>query len=139
MFQVNVLGTRAVLEAARAASVATTVVVTSCTTFGHAGDGVPNDGSRPYNIARLDSTYVWSRVQQEQVCLEAAARGQDVRIVAPTVIVGPGDEQGSAAIIDAFRRGRLPVVPPGGYNFIAIEDVVCRTVEQRTRDRRRQA
>jgi dihydroflavonol-4-reductase len=124
MFAVNVLGTDAVLRAARASGLGRAVVVTSCTTFGHAGDGVPNDGTRPQNISRLDSVYVWSRVQQEQVCLAAAAAGQDVVVAAPSAIVGPGDQKGTARTVEAFLRGRLRVVPPGGFNFIAIEDVV---------------
>lgn len=124
MFDINVRGTRVVLDAARHAGIERSVVVTSCTTFGHAGDGVPNDGSVPHNVNRLDSSYVWSRVQQELVALEAAASGHHVAIVAPTVIVGPGDQKGSSQAIDAFRRGRIPVVPPGGYSFIGIDDIV---------------
>lgn len=124
MFAVNVLGTHRTLTAAREAGVRRAVVVTSCLTFGFARGGRAVDGTEPAGILGLRSPYVLSRIQQEHAALDTARSDFRVTCVAPSAVVGAGDDKLFGPLVRA-SAGRWPLpVPRGGFNFITVGDVV---------------
>jgi len=66
-----------------------------------------------------------SRVQQELTALQAARPDFDVSIAGPSAVVGPGDDKFFGRLVRAVAQLPLPLVPRGGFNFIAINDVAA--------------
>jgi len=123
MFEVNVLGTHRTLCTARASGLRRAVVVTSCATFGIGADGEPVDGSEPVGVVGLRSPYLLSRIQQELAALETASDDFRVTCAGPSAVVGAGDNRFFGPLLRAVCRFPTPLVPRGGFNFIAVEDV----------------
>jgi len=125
IYRVNVEGTRRVLEAARQAGVKRVVFTSSASAVGIVRGRPSNeDDAFHEKIARFP--YGHSKWLAEEVAREAVKKGQDVVIVNPSVIVGPRDVNwGSGSIIKEVASRRVPGVPPGGVNYVAVEDVVA--------------
>ncbi|MDR6113328.1 MULTISPECIES: NAD(P)H-binding protein [unclassified Sphingomonas] len=97
----NIDGTRAMVEAARAAGIRRFVHVSSLS-------------AREPDL----STYGWSKRQAEDVVTDS---GLDWTIVRPSGIYGPGDME----MRDMFRAARLGLAlmpPPGKVSLVAVED-----------------
>jgi dihydroflavonol-4-reductase len=125
MFDVNVEGTRKVLQSAREAGVKRVVFTSSAAAVGIRADGQPADETDAFNLPPQDFPYGYSKVLAEAVCAEAVAGGQDVVIVNPVVVLGPGDlNMISGDFILQMKRfsWTLPV-PPGGVAVIDVRDV----------------
>lgn len=125
MFEANVEGTRRVLAAARKAGVRRVVFTSSGAAVGIRQDGQPADESVPFNLPPDRFPYGYSKVLAEQVVQEAVAAGQDVVIVNPVVVMGPGDLNmiSGTYITQVKKLGWLVPVPPGGIGVIDVRDV----------------
>ena len=88
--RVNVVGTRNVLEAARASGVARVVYTSTCATCGHVAGrpATEEDGPPAWELA---VPYKATKLEAERLVLAAARDGSDVVIVNPTTPVGEGD------------------------------------------------
>ncbi len=92
MFEVNVEGTRRVLQAAESAGVQRVIFTSSAAAIGLAPAAeTPSDENTPFNLPPEQFPYGYSKVLAEEIVQEAVARGQDVVTVNPVVIIGPGD------------------------------------------------
>lgn len=124
---VNVGGLRHALEAARQAG-ARCVYTSSFIALGPSGD-VPVDGSRPHPGPPFRNAYERTKAAADAVAREAAAAGQDVVVLYPGVIYGPGDmTEGNivARMIADHLNRRLPgLVGPGDrlWSYAFVEDV----------------
>ena len=109
---VNVEGTRQVFQAARDAGVRRGVLVTSMWTM-----------LRPDLAAT--SPYVASRMDSEAAALEVSGGKLETVILCPAFVAGARDRGPNlpGALILAAMRGRMPIVPAGGMNWIAATDV----------------
>ncbi|HUI10158.1 MAG TPA: NAD-dependent epimerase/dehydratase family protein, partial [Bacteroidota bacterium] len=87
-FDVNVTGTRSVLEAALRHGVRRVVVTSSVVTMGSAEGEAANE-STPRSAPAL-TPYEESKIAAEEAALEYARRGLQVVIVNPTRVFGPG-------------------------------------------------
>ncbi|HEX2905538.1 MAG TPA: NAD-dependent epimerase/dehydratase family protein [Phototrophicaceae bacterium] len=125
MFKANVDGTRLVLEAARAAGVRRVVFTSSAAAVGIRADGQPADETLPFNLPPERFPYGYSKVLAEQVVQEAVAAGQEVVIVNPTVVIGPGDLNmiSGSYITQVKRFGALVPITSGGISAIDVRDV----------------
>jgi dihydroflavonol-4-reductase len=126
--RVNVAGTRAVVEACLAEHVGRLVHFSSIHTYDPFPLDQPLDETRP-PISRHVSAYDRSKLLADQAVREAVERGLDAVLVAPTSVIGPHDYYPSLlgqAVIDIVR-GRLPMLVPGGYDFVDVRDL-CRGV-----------
>jgi len=124
MYNINVQGTRNVLEAALEAGVERIVYTSTVGCIGLWPDGRPADESTPFDEALLCNDYKRSKYQAEQVALELARQGAPLVIVNPSAPVGPNDIKPTPTgqIVLDFLRGQLPAYLDTGLNLIDVRD-----------------
>jgi dihydroflavonol-4-reductase len=126
IYQVNVEGTRRVVEAARLAGASRLVFTSSLAAMGVPPRGVLLDESSRFNQPPERFPYGHSKVLAEAVVREAVEAGLDAVIVNPAVVLGPRDvNQISGSLVVEAARGLLRFTAPGGVNFIAVQNVVA--------------
>ncbi len=124
LYRVNVGGTHNVLKAALGAGVKRVVITSSVAALGQPDWRKPASEGHQFNLRPSQFHYGNSKVLAEQVALQYAARGLEVVIVNPAVILGPRDVNlVSGGIILELRRHAIPVYPPGGVAVIDVADV----------------
>lgn len=122
IYQVNVEGTRIVMEACLRAGVPRVVHTSSVAAVGISSDG-PADETTPFDALSARFAYADSKRQAEEIVLEMVARGLPAVIVNPAVVIGAGDHYlNSSSMVAAYGKGGIPVVPPGG---ICVADVAA--------------
>ena len=132
MMRLHVDGTRAVMEAARAANVKRVVVASSSGTVAVSEEAEPiADESFPYATKLVGNwPYYLSKIYQEKLAFELGAKlGIEVVVVNPSLLLGPGDaRQSSTGDVARFLRREIPAVPTGGVNFVDVRDAAAATV-----------
>jgi farnesol dehydrogenase len=129
-FDLNVGGTRNVLEAARAAGADRIVLTSTIVTFGPTPPGVVGDEGMQRSTPRFFTEYEESKAAAEREALALAADGLPVVIVNPTRVYGPGkltEGNSTTIMIDLYDRGRFPVLLAGGANvgnYALVDDLV---------------
>lgn len=126
-YEVNVGGTRHVLEAAGEEGVGRLVYTSTVGTVGLDGTdagGVADEGS----YARVHHLFGWykqSKYVAEHEVLRAAAEGLPVVLVHPTFPLGPGDRAPtpSGRIVVDYLNGRLPGWFDTALNVVDVDDV----------------
>jgi dihydroflavonol-4-reductase len=75
-------------------------------------------------LARLAGPYTRSKAKAHALTLAAAAAGQPIRIVYPTIPIGPGDEALTAptVMIRDFLTGRVPAYLQSLMSYVPVED-----------------
>lgn len=113
--QINVGGTRAVIDAAKAAGVARLVLVSTEAVLADGRPLVGVDETYPKPL-RLVGEYARTKAMAEELVL--AANGPDLTTVAvrPRVVWGPGDTSIVPAVVDAAKKGRFAWIDGGRYN-----------------------
>lgn len=128
LYQINVGGTRRVLEAALAAGVRRVMFTSSAAALGvpATNNGRLLNESATFNLSPTLSPYGHSKHLAEGMVHEFVARGLEVVILNPTAILGPRDVNLiSGSLIVAVYRHQVPAIPPGGVNYIDVADVVA--------------
>jgi dihydroflavonol-4-reductase len=132
LYAITVQGTQNVLQAARHAGVERVIHTSSVAALGVPGYKQPP----PKKPQAVDENHTWNfppewwryghgKYLAELEVQKAVALGQDVVIVNPGVILGPGDiNQIGGDVIIKVSSGRFPISLPGGLNIVHIEDVV---------------
>lgn len=109
---VNVEGTRNLLDASRRAGVARFVQV-STPAVASSGAAHVGEAALPADPATTRSHYARSKAMAEQLVLACAGGTMAVVAVRPHLVWGPGDEQLVARIVDRAAAGRLRVIGSG--------------------------
>jgi dihydroflavonol-4-reductase len=124
MLRVNVEGTRTVLEAARRAGVPRVVMTSSCSTCGPVPGRPATEDDHPPPW-ELGIAYKRSKIDSEQLALQAARDGLDVVVVNPTTPVGPGDRRPTptGAMVAGVATGRIRAYTDTAINVVAVQDV----------------
>ena len=124
-YDVNVTGTKNLLEAAR--DVGTERIV-YCSTIG--AIGLPPDGGlgteeTPVSLEQMAGHYKRSKYLAEQEVLKLAKAGLPVVIVNPSAPVGAGDVKPTPTgqVIVDFMKGRMPAYIETGMNIVDVDDV----------------
>ncbi|HEY4362384.1 MAG TPA: hopanoid-associated sugar epimerase [Bryobacteraceae bacterium] len=136
MFRSNVEGTRALLEAAKAAGVERVVYTSTVGCIGVPANGTGGAGlgdtglgdeDRPVSIEEMSGPYKRSKFQAEQVARGFAAGGFPVVIVNPTAPVGGHDFKPTPTgkIVVDFVRGAMPAYLDTGLNVVDVRDVAA--------------
>lgn len=126
LFDVNVLGTRNVLTAAKQAGVARVVVTGSLGAVGHP-DGRPCTEEDPFNPFQRHLPYEESKAWVEHECLRAVCSGLEVVIAVSTAVLGPHDYVPSrmGRVVMDFANGDLGAYIPGGFEFVSASDLAA--------------
>ncbi|MDE0610641.1 MAG: NAD-dependent epimerase/dehydratase family protein [Anaerolineaceae bacterium] len=126
MYAINVEGTRRVLAAARAANVRRMVFTSSAASLGLRRDGRPVDESALFNLLPHRFPYGHSKHLAER-CVQHAVKeqGQDVVIVNPVIVTGPGDLNliSGRFVTEMQRLQWLIPVSSGGVGVVDVRDV----------------
>lgn len=124
-YEVNVEGTRNLMEAARDAG---TERIVYCSTIG--AIGLPPDGGlgtedTPVSLSQMAGHYKRSKFLAEQEVLRLASEGLPVVIVNPSAPVGEGDVKPTPTgqVIVDFMKGRMPAFIETGMNLVDVDDV----------------
>jgi nucleoside-diphosphate-sugar epimerase len=119
---INVEGTRHVLEAAKASGVGRVVHCSTGGVHGHIAHPPANEDA-PFNPGDV---YQETKLAAEQLARQfGAANGVDVVVVRPIGIYGPGDRR-FLTMFRGLARGRFPMIGSGTpfYHLTFIDDLV---------------
>jgi dihydroflavonol-4-reductase len=126
-YDINVTGTKNLLEAAR--DVGTERIV-YCSTIG--AIGLPPGGGlgteeTPVSLKQMAGHYKRSKYLAEQEVLKLAKAGLPVVIVNPSAPVGAGDVKPTPTgqVIVDFMKGRMPAYIETGMNIVDVDDVAA--------------
>ena len=122
---INVRGTRSVVEACLACGVEKLVHTSSVAALGYRSDGRLIDETTEFNWdPRV--TYKYSKHLGELEVFSGVARGLHAAIVNPTVVIGPRDAYiHGGQIVRDTKRGRIPIYVEGGMNVVSVHDIVA--------------
>lgn len=125
LYDVNVNGTKTVIDLCREKRVARLVYVSSV----HA---IPEKGKhgvlREIDLFTPDAVeggYAKTKAEATQAVLDAAKAGLDAVVVHPSGILGPYDAEGNHLVqmVSDYIKGKLPACVMGGYDFVDVRDV----------------
>lgn len=126
-YEVNVTGTRTLLETAREVGIERTVY---CSTIG--AIGLPPGGGlgtedTPVSPSQMAGHYKRSKYLAEQEVLKLAREGLPVVIVNPSAPVGEGDIKPTPTgqVIVDFMKGRMWAYIETGLNLVDVDDVAA--------------
>ena len=126
LYQCNVDGTRALMEAALAAGIGRIVYTSSVAVLGIHADGTPADENTPVTLAAMIGHYKRSKFIAEQVVDElVATRALPAIIVNPSTPIGPRDIKPTPTgrVIRDAACGRIPAFVDTGLNVAHVDDV----------------
>jgi dihydroflavonol-4-reductase len=126
-YDINVTGTKNLLEAARDVGVERIVY---CSTIG--AIGLPTGGGlgteeTPVSLEQMAGHYKRSKYLAEQEVVKLARAGLPVVIVNPSAPVGAGDVKPTPTgqVIVDFMKGRMPAYIETGMNIVDVDDVAA--------------
>ena len=126
-YDINVTGTKNLLEAARDVGVERIVY---CSTIG--AIGLPPEGGlgtedTPVSLEQMAGHYKRSKYLAEQEVVKLANAGLPVVIVNPSAPVGAGDVKPTPTgqVIVDFMKGRMPAYIETGMNIVDVDDVAA--------------
>ncbi len=130
MYQVNVEGTRNVMQAALDAGIERTVHTSSTAAMGIHPDAVV-DETFGFNVKPDRFVYGHSKYLAEQVVLDFVQKGLPAVIVNPTTIIGPRDirKVSSGVVVEVAKHCAPPLIAPGGTNVVPICDAAQGHIE----------
>ena len=126
LMRANAELTERLLADARESGVGRIVVASSAITMGVARDraDIRDESRTATDEERRANPYMDSKLACEAVCRRAAEAGQDVVIVNPTTVYGPGDDTlNSGTLVAKVATGGVVPVPAGGANVVDVRDV----------------
>lgn len=128
-YRINIDGAENVFNAAAANGVRRVVYTSTAGVFGPCKDQQPVDESSiPWKSPYTE--YDRSKIAAETIVRKRSAEGQDIVIVNPTRVYGPGDPSTINAVnkmIQLYLKGRFRFLPGDGNglgNYVYIDDVV---------------
>ena len=124
-YEVNVTGTRTLLETARELSTGRIVYTSTIGAIGLPAHGGLGTEETPVSLSQMAGDYKRSKYLAEQEVLKLARAGLPVVIVNPSAPVGEGDIKPTPTgqmIVD-FMKGRMWAYIDTGMNLVDVDDV----------------
>jgi dihydroflavonol-4-reductase len=126
VFEINVGGTRNVLEEALRADVERVVFTSSVAAIGPAKRERTADERQQFTAGGLGIAYINSKHEAEMEAWRIAAHGLQVVAVNPSFVLGPDDPYGTSnTLVRRFLLRRLPIYVDGGLNIVDVRDVAA--------------
>jgi dihydroflavonol-4-reductase len=123
LFDVNVLGTKLVMEECLRAEVERVIYTSSAAVVGPAEHGKTADETQLFSGGELGIPYVSSVHEAEVEAMRVAARGLPLVCVNPGVCFGAGDHLlSSTRLVRSFLLGRVPVYTDGAISVVDVRD-----------------
>jgi dihydroflavonol-4-reductase len=126
-YEVNVGGTRNVLDAVRAAGCERLLYTSSVAVLGLAKTraGQPADETCYADIAHLFGSYKRTKYVAEHEVLRACAEGLDVCLVLPTFPLGPCDvgPTPTGKVVVDYLNGKMPGIADTAMNIVHVDDL----------------
>jgi len=126
LYRVHVEGTTTLCRAAKSAGVKRIVVASTSGTMAVTEDGetIPDETAPPPLELIGGWPYYTSKLYQEEAAKRECAGGPEIVILNPSLLLGPGDKRlSSTEDVLKFLARDIPVIPPGGVNFVDVRDV----------------
>lgn len=137
MEQVNVQGTRNVVDAIQAGPKPRLIYMSSVVAIGASFDGTTLNEDSPFNLSHLNLGYFETKKQAEEIVVQAC-RENKIRavILNPSTIYGAADaKKGSRKTQLKVARGKFPFYTSGGASIVSVHDVVNAILAARTKGR----
>jgi len=133
--EVNVEGTRNVVEACVKCGVGRMIHFSSIHALRQDPLDVPLSESRPLVEGTDFLPYDRSKAQGEKEIITGLDRGLDVIVLKPTAILGPYDFKPSymGDVLLRLCRGQLPALVEGGYDWVDVRDVALGAIAAENR------
>ena len=138
MMRLHVDGTRRVLEAMASHGVPRMILASTSGTVAISEDEEILDENSGYATEIAAGwPYYASKIYQEKLAFELGKKlSIDVIAICPSLLLGPGDRRlSSTGDVRNFLRKQIPVVPPGGMNFVDVRDAADATAAALVRGR----
>jgi dihydroflavonol-4-reductase len=123
--RVHVVGTRNVIDAAAAAGVARVVIASTSgvVAVSEEADAIATEDSpTPYRLVN-QWPYYRAKLWAEQEALGRSRAGLEIMAVCPSLLLGPGDANGSSTEdVRRFLDGKVLAVPSGGVSYVDARD-----------------
>lgn len=126
LYRVHVEGTTILCRAAKSAGVQRIVLASTSGTVAVTEDGetIPDESAPPPLELIGRWPYYTSKLYQEEAAKRECEGGPEIVILNPSLLLGPGDKRlSSTEDILRFLARDIPVIPPGGVNFVDVRDV----------------
>jgi dihydroflavonol-4-reductase len=125
--QVNVTGTRNVVDACIKCGVRRLVHFSSVHAFAQYPLDIPVTETRPIVDAENHPPYDRSKAMGKKIVLGEIAKGLEAVIICPTAIIGPYDYKIShlSWALLSIAGGKFPALVEGGFDWVDVRDVVA--------------
>jgi dihydroflavonol-4-reductase len=125
MYQANVEGTRAIIQAAQESGVRRVIYCSSVATMGFKQTGEIVNEETPVTLADMVGHYKRSKFMAEQIALEAGRKGANVVVVNPTTPIGEFDIKPTPTgrIVVDFLKKNFPAYVDTGLNLADVREV----------------
>lgn len=123
--KINITATQNIAEACLLYRVKKLVYISTANTIGLGTKDKPGNELNAFNLFHINSGYINSKyIAQQYVLEQIASKKLPAVILNPTFMIGPYDvKPSSGQIILHGLNKKLLLYPPGGKNFVHVEDV----------------
>lgn len=123
--EVNVIGTKNVLEAALHNGVKKVVHLSAASVLGYTRSPKEIiDERTEFHVSRR-SSYTYTKRLAEDVVIDYVSKGLDASIANIATVYGSGDRKmNSGSIIRSIYRNQVKFAPPGGTSYVSVSDLV---------------
>lgn len=125
LLEVNVEGTKNLIKVIQGNGVRRLIHFSSIHALSHFPLDQPMNETRPL-VIEGPTWYEITKSKAEKIVLDAATGGLDAIVINPTAVVGPNDFKPSLVgrVFIRLYNNALPVLVPGGYNWVDVRDIV---------------
>jgi len=128
VYEVNVNGTRNIVELCKASRVAKLIYVSSVHAIPERPQGETIGEVDRFDPQKVYGAYAKTKAEATQIVLDAAKEGLFACVVHPAGILGPFDFEGrnhATQMVQDYLEGRLVASVRGGYDFVDVRDVAA--------------